>query len=1420
VRSEDEIVGFSSVGPTKDGRIKPEVYCIGSDVASAASDTSGACPSSSGRPETVELSGTSMATPACAGAAALVREYVRKGYYPSGAASAGDGFVPSAALVKGMLVSSATVRPLTHRRMPLATTPSKELGFGRVDLSQVLRFDSSQFQLKLVDRHTVEHGAFRRYLVTSSGPFRVTLVWTDPPSYPSAERNLVNDLDLVVVRPGGAQLRGNDFAGTGQADTVNNVEHVTVPSGDDGQHQVFVYGTELNWFPQSQAFALVIAGSFVDDQQESAGTIDGMPARDTDTCSGVVTLTEATGSLSVGSAAGSVLCQWIIAPPDVTLLTVTLDQFATQGYDLEIFQCVDAQCTQKELLGRSSGGDSGTVSSFTGVILVRLSSDGATTGSGFSLAWESQESAEQCEGVVTLTEETGEFESALPYANGLSCSWIIAPTDATSVELTFTRFGTEENYDFVRVFECEGEGTALAACQNSKRVVQLSGSIQTPRVVTVRTGAMRVSFNSDESQVALGFAATWAAGFAATNPDDEVPQPEEKHCTGSQTFTDPSGTLEDGSGTADYGNNVDCEWIIAPAGAPGVSIQFSQFETEQDYDVVRIYECQNEQCPDPVLLAELSGSRSGQRVQTSTGVMRVVLTSDDSVSSGGFSATWGLVSAPCTGMQTLTDQSGSFADGSGVAYTNDLNCEWIIAPQDAGAVELTFSKFETEEGYDFVTIFNCADGEACVNTTQVAGLSGFLVSGQKVQSSTGVMRVVFTSDYAITYGGFAASWIAKAEADPITDGACSGTVAFTEASGSLEDGSGAGPYANNLECIWTIEPPGAQTIELVFSEFETEEGFDYVVVFECADTDCSELIDLAFLSGSQEGTTVRSNRGKVFIVFVSDESTTGPGFAMSWTSSTEAAEPQCTGSQTLTETSGTVEDGSGAALYQNDLNCEWIIAPLDAVALTLEVAIETEEGFDFVEIYECETEQCQNPTLLVDQASGILSGELQSSTGVVKIVFTSDDSVSSQGFQITWALFTPPTPSCSGQQTLTDPSGTLEDGSGDEPYTNNLECTWIIAPSGATHGVALLFSSISTEEGYDGVETYNCETEECLDAERTNFISGSLGEGSTTGIISPTGVLKVVFTSDFTTTGQGFSATWGPVSAPCTGLQTLTGRSGSFEDGSGMAYANDMTCEWIIAPPDALSIELTFSEFATEEGFDFVTVFECTDGEECLAPTFLSNFSGVLGPTTVRASTRAIRVVFASDLTITSGGFSASWTSANEDDPDTPSEPEPTDTPAPAAKPALQVVSTLVGVTAAQLRANLGGFRTSVASLHVGVSADDVVVDEESIADVPARRRRLLADSVSVAYEIQFEDRAAADAAVAVQENGATALQQRLVTEGFTDLQSITIESVAVSDPAADSDIVTPRESSAPRGVHGAWAALAAVTAVAIALQV
>ena len=51
--------------------------------------------------------GTSMATPVVAGNAAIVRQYYRQGWYPTGAAVAQNAFTPSAALLKATLIGGA-----------------------------------------------------------------------------------------------------------------------------------------------------------------------------------------------------------------------------------------------------------------------------------------------------------------------------------------------------------------------------------------------------------------------------------------------------------------------------------------------------------------------------------------------------------------------------------------------------------------------------------------------------------------------------------------------------------------------------------------------------------------------------------------------------------------------------------------------------------------------------------------------------------------------------------------------------------------------------------------------------------------------------------------------------------------------------------------------------------------------------------------------------------------------------------------------------------------------------------------------------------------------------------------------------------------------------------------------------------------
>lgn len=279
-----QLAKFSSTGPTRDGRFKPELVCPGENIASAyfsPQATSTFCTpggdhglpvnaTSWGNRATTVKSGTSFSTPLMAGAAALVREYFYKGFYPTGRPVDANRLNATSALIRAMLIASASQVTAIHSDSGLKSISewsgdqSPYGGFGVPSLDRVLYFADSPAPTRamvingVVDQATQEHVYSVQISPGTSIPTSVVLVWTDPEGNIGSSKQLVNDLDLIVVLPGNHHLYGN---GRLFADTANTVEKIVI--SPDGNTTITVVVRAGMLRSASQAFSLVANGAIV-----------------------------------------------------------------------------------------------------------------------------------------------------------------------------------------------------------------------------------------------------------------------------------------------------------------------------------------------------------------------------------------------------------------------------------------------------------------------------------------------------------------------------------------------------------------------------------------------------------------------------------------------------------------------------------------------------------------------------------------------------------------------------------------------------------------------------------------------------------------------------------------------------------------------------------------------------------------------------------------------------------------------------------------------------------------------------------------------------------------------------------------------------------------------------------------------------
>ena len=233
VLKSDALAGSSSRGPAKDGRIKPDVCAVGTNVYSTYANAS----------QYAFLTGTSMACPGVAGSLALLQEGYRK---------LNNQQFPNGGLLKGLLMNTA--EDIGN------PGPDFRHGYGRVNLRRAYRaMQNNWYSYDSLDQ--AQTRSFSIQVPANLREIRVMTYWQDKPGQVLAARALVNDLDMTVTDPNGNVYQPwvlnpapnsttlNQNA-TRSRDSLNNMEQVTLLTPTPGTYTITVSGFAVPEGPQ------------------------------------------------------------------------------------------------------------------------------------------------------------------------------------------------------------------------------------------------------------------------------------------------------------------------------------------------------------------------------------------------------------------------------------------------------------------------------------------------------------------------------------------------------------------------------------------------------------------------------------------------------------------------------------------------------------------------------------------------------------------------------------------------------------------------------------------------------------------------------------------------------------------------------------------------------------------------------------------------------------------------------------------------------------------------------------------------------------------------------------------------------------------------------------------------------------------
>ena len=605
------------------------------------------------------------------------------------------------------------------------------------------------------------------------------------------------------------------------------------------------------------------------------------------------------------------------------------------------------------------------------------------------------------------------------YANNADCGLHIETAAGTAVQLTFTSFALETNFDYVYVYD----GDSSSATQ----LARFTGYDIPLAVATLGGNHMFVRMTSDGSVINAGFEAIWSTLDPTALPPPPPPDP----CSGGIQLVGGG----DVDFTGGYNDGMSCQWTLTCAGT--MTLDFTAFSTEANFDFVTVNDGPDNASP---VLYFGSGSYTGGQLVSTGGTLRIEFTSDGSVVGEGFFANFqcGALADPCDGQGGLSLSDGFNIDFAGTAAAG-TQCLWQLS---CPASEVTLNALSVDAGQTLQLFEGMSVTDPQIGT-------GLTVPGSV--SSVGNTMLLSASSGA----AFMASFSCVTPAPPPDPCAPGGTLVV--GGGNIDF---TGGYANSASCSWYIQCDSGP-VSLTFTSFDTEGCCDNLSIDENDVT--AGQGTLGYLQGSALPADVVSSGSSMYLAFFSDGSVTLDGFsAVATCPGGGVPVDPCVGTHTI-HGSAAISFVGG---YDDNLNCNWnIICPAGPVVVTFQ-SFSTEAGYDYVYVDGAAYDGTAAPGPVTSQMSS------------TAIQFTSDGSVGADGFSAVIDCPVPVDPgvgtgsmdACNAGATLhgnTDIDFTMLAGA---PATCNWDLNCVTAP------VVIQFEFFATEDDVDIATVYEGNT--------------------------------------------------------------------------------------------------------------------------------------------------------------------------------------------------------------------------------------------------------------------------------------------------------------------------------------------------------